>query len=89
MRFYPLEYLSHSRSFPPDMEIETGMSSTYALRKLVLCLSSAQEVRGYVTTVVVAHICGLAQYINSDYRALLVVRQSPATEGGETLAPRM
>ena len=45
-------------------------------------LSSAQEVRGYVTTVVVtvAHICGLAQYINSDYGALLVVRQSCATE---------
>ena len=74
----PLEFPSLFPSFLPEMEIETGMSSMHSENWSSVCLSSAQDVRGYVTTVVVtvAHICGLAQYINSDYDALLVVRQS-------------
>ena len=58
------------------MEIETRMSSMHSENWSSVCLSFVEEVRGYVTTVVVtvAHICGLAQYINSDNDALLIVR---------------
>ena len=52
--------------FPP--EIEKGMFSSSSSLMHSENWSCAQEVRGYVTTVV-AHICGLAQYINSDYTA--------------------